>query len=271
MNKARFALDGALALLLVWGAAACGEITYHPEGWDRGTAHGAATLRQQEDCTLCHGEMLRGGNARVGCQSCHGEDWVKDCNWCHGEEAREDGAPPRDLDGLMEGFVADIHTEHLQKSEAGEVKCLDCHKVPEEAWAQGHLFDDTPGVAEVSFGERNPEGRYDGSGLCSSLYCHGNGRAVGNVAFLEDREGFGCQSCHSFSSLSGKHRKHLREGVDCEDCHGDVALSREDLKDASLHLDGEIHLKFPEEIVYDEELERCTGRCHRENHRSERW
>jgi predicted CxxxxCH...CXXCH cytochrome family protein len=172
------------------------------------------------------------------------------------------------LAGQLDGLVGQIHTDHLLENRTAVVECEDCHKVPEQAWAQGHLFDQTPGVAEVTFGPNNPEGRYEGAGLCSSLRCHGDGRTVGNVAFQEGRA-FDCQSCHPRQRLSGEHGEHLGEGVDCEDCHGEVVLGRDEIKDFSLHIDDEIHLAFPSGFTYQDD--RCSGRCHGEGHNNERW
>lgn len=247
---------------------------YHPEGWVEPEVHGLAAKLQTEDCRPCHGDDLRGGTSAVSCDTCHMAGWRTKCTRCHGGMDNDTGAPPDDLNpdepGVFQGHAAHVTD---QNHEAWD--CDTCHKMPKDVLSAGHMFDDTPARAEVdmSQGRLSPEGTYDpATSTCADVYCHGNGRTKGTIeASAEPRE---CDGCHgnvgNTTGLSGEHRKHLREGVDCWECHGSVVDASNDIVDPLLHVDGLKEILFDNPNVTRAQGA-CSGTCHGERHRSERW
>lgn len=240
----------ACAVLLV----GC-EIDYHPEGWERPSAHGMAALTTSQDCLLCHGEDLTGGIAEVSCDTCHVEGWRTDCDYCHSEHGEL---------GMESAFKEhDRHVPALNTHVAYD--CALCHADHEDVLSPGHMFDDTPGQVEVAF-IGLATGTQWAAGQCSENYCHGNGQQRGTV---NSGELLDCNGCHVRRGLSGEHGEHLGEGVSCEDCHGEVVVSRDEIRTPSLHVNGRKDFTMPDEIT-ESDL-RCSGRCHGERHSQDRW
>ena len=243
---------------------------YHPEGFVSPEAHGLATKLQTEDCRDCHGDQLQGGDA-ISCDTCHPADWREQCTFCHGGEDNQTGAPPRPLDANRpERFP--VHTAHVVGTIHAPFDCVHCHTKPTNVMSAGHIFDDTPGRAEVRFDEGlSPMGVYDGDGGCNNLYCHGNGRSLGSYNGRNDA--VDCSSCHAgpmsgrdgWSQLSGEHEEHLRRDVECNDCHGDGG--RQALIEA--HVNGRVDLALPPSI--EQRGRTCTGTCHGEDHEGVAW
>ena len=271
----------ALVVGLVLCATACFDGTYHPDGWDDAETHGRATRLQEEDCTLCHGEQLEGGVADEACDSCHTPQWETTCNYCHGALTDPTGMPPRELNSNMDAALGSFpaHAAHADSDDHKAIACDACHVQPDAALSPGHVFDDTPGRAEVVFGPMNPEGTYDGAGQgasCANLYCHGNGKAPG-AAVLNDPFEKGCDGCHggrtpsAGSTLAGAHLVHLgEEGITCGSCHAGVLQGDEAITQADLHVNGLIEVQFAEAgITQDGDL--CSGTCHDHEHSGFSW
>ena len=69
------------------------------------------------ECKNCHGDDLRGGGAKVDCNSCHLKGPLE-CNTCHGDATSS--APPRDLKGvrLTTSLGVGAHRSHVQDGPA---------------------------------------------------------------------------------------------------------------------------------------------------------
>lgn len=256
----------------------------HPAGFADPDVHGPEMELQRMDCPTCHGADLMGGSG-PSCDGCHTAaghpDWRTDCIFCHGGDGGDtSGAPPRDLGALpMSGSQAFLaHRVHVTEGISQAYDCNQCHAKPSDVLSIGHAFDDTPGMAEVTFAMGlSAAGNYDGAGTCSSLYCHGNGQENDGSA-TDGSAPMQCDSCHAdmtgpetaWQSMSGKHRKHLAEGLDCGDCHLDVTSDGTSILNPPLHVDGLNQLMFSDPaLIYD--AGRCSGDCHGERHQGQVW
>ncbi len=148
-----------------------------------------------EDCRECHGDNLDGGTSGVSCDECHAPGWRTDCTYCHGGEDSDTGAPPRDIDGtdVLEDTSFWAHTTHTTLTDGPAYGCNQCHVEHTSVTDEGHLFDDTPGRAEVVFDDgisADAEWRGDG---CTA-YCHGDGQDPGEVEL--DGAAVACGTCH---------------------------------------------------------------------------
>lgn len=253
---------------------------YHPPGYRDGAVHGLEMNVQAQDCRVCHGETLEGGTSGIGCDGCHVGGWRSNCLFCHGGDDNTSGAPPADVDGTTDPALLQFrsHTAHVMSSVMTPTECVECHgPAPEDVFSPGHVFDDTPGFAEVVFNpDLNPGGEYLGDGTCDTLYCHGDGRTEAGV---NDEAGpMTCSSCHpdasssaaDWDTMGGKHAEHLIEGIACNACHESVVDADENLIDPSLHVDGAKELAF-EGMAVTMTGDRCTGTCHNDSHNNEPW
>jgi predicted CxxxxCH...CXXCH cytochrome family protein len=158
--------------------------TVHPPGWSMPTSHGrTANNTGLTSCQSCHGVALDGGTSRVSCNSCHAAystNWQTDCVFCHGGTDNLTGAPPEGIDGETSrlNIAVGAHSEHVETTSMHLAwGCDQCHVTPTEALSPGHIDGD--GRAEVTFGALNPSAGYAfGTGVCSNLYCHGNGSSI---------------------------------------------------------------------------------------------
>jgi hypothetical protein len=278
---ARGAERGAIVVVIGLGLVAitgC-DIQFHPEGWSAPAQHGLASNLQGSDCRLCHGEDFGGGSSQVSCDNCHETGWEKDCTFCHGQPGF-DGAPPRDLAGIHDpsSAVARVHDDHPSDSSIARVQCGDCHVVPKDAAASGHLSDLTPGRAEVSFSGVNAAGVYQADGTCAENYCHGDGRrpASLHIAAAAQTE---CGDCHAFArdgarswgTLSGAHARHLTQDVACQDCHSTVVAAGR-LIGRELHINGEANVAMPARLgIALASDSSCSGTCHDHDHTDATW
>lgn len=278
-------LGGALAyedtaLVERWitdGANVCGEPPteppdgaepYHPPGWEDPLQHGLATnLQTETDCRTCHGPDLAGGVSGVACTSCHGAGWETTCTFCHGGVETPNGAPPEDIDNETDPTAISFppHSEHVAGTRHLTYDCVQCHDKPTDALSSGHLFEDsTPGAAEIRFDGGIAVGGTKDAQTCT-VYCHGNGR--GDPGAIEiGATGLGCEDCHAFGGLGGRHEKHLDEGLDCEECHPDVTGLQ--ITDPGLHVDGTVQIELPPSMNY---TSTCNGSCHGEDHDDRTW
>jgi predicted CxxxxCH...CXXCH cytochrome family protein len=256
------------------------EERYHPEAYAGASLHGPDTRLQMEDCTSCHGENLEGGESQVSCDPCHQPEWRTDCIYCHGGDANETGAPPRDIDGEdhPDSITFRAHTTHVSQTTHRALACMECHEQPTDVLSLDHVFDDSPGVAEVYFGQGLASGAvYDGLGGCSNVYCHGTGGAV-NGESQDDGRSLDCEGCHpsvesgpdEWAQMSGEHALHLQEGMACADCHNRVVDTSEAIVSPWLHVDGEIDSVFSEPYIAID-AGTCTGVCHSKVHFWTSW
>jgi predicted CxxxxCH...CXXCH cytochrome family protein len=255
-----------------------GPQKFHPAGWVSPTAHGSAAMLNTMNCTTCHGAELEGGSSGQSCDTCHSDGWRSNCTFCHGGTDNDTGAPPKSVDGAT--AAADgafpAHASHVTGDSHAPITCAACHSTPTEATSPGHMFDDTPGAAEVDLsGGLSPAGTFANL-TCSSLYCHGNGQGDNGSVPL-NKSSIGCASCHpgpesssiALGKMTGRHAKHLIEDVGCYECHGEVFNDQYGSVDGSLHVNGEPNVKMPDGITYNGSG--CTGTCHGEYHMNPGW
>jgi len=256
-------VDGALGD--AWGRV-------HPLDWHERWNHGPAAVEQRFDCRLCHGQTLDGFGNAVSCSSCHDSytpDWRTDCLFCHGGSDNSSGAPPLDLHGETDParMTVGAHTEHGEGAGHLDYSCDECHLTPTDVLSPGHMFDDSAGQAEVSFGAGiSPSGGYAG-GACSAVYCHGDGLVPGASPSFDDGADLGCVACHpatsssDWSSMSGRHSTHLGRGEVCAECHAAVVDNGDQVIAAVLHVDGVAQVQVPTG-AFDVATDDCTTSCH---------
>ncbi len=252
---------------------------HHPAGFDQAAAHGPALKQQAEDCRTCHGADLRGGSG-PSCDSCHAAGWRTNCTYCHGGTDSMTGAPPRDLNGTTQRAQLSFraHTEHGSNTLHPAYDCVQCHTKPSDVLSSNHIFDSTPGHVEVSFlGGISASGTYGGSGACSTLYCHGNGR-TSQGSYNHTQAAPACGSCHPGPSatgiqalrMSGQHGRHIGERIACAECHADTVSSNGMIIGPDRHVNGMKDFRAPgTTITYSGG--RCSGNCHGEVHNARRW
>ncbi len=266
-----------------------GVARYHPADFALPAQHGLALTSGAQDCRGCHGETLAGG-AGPSCDSCHTAGWRTDCTFCHGTKLGAPGAvsppagtgaPPRGLLGQLarEEQTFWAHTEHVTVRNHRAYDCTECHAKPMDVLSVGHVFDDTPGVAEVSFEQGlSRGGSYDGAGGCASLYCHGNGQTRSG-SMRHDAARPTCNGCHAGPgaagaarrSLSGMHADHLGEGVQCFECHGGTVDRAGAITDPARHVNGTKDVVFGAGTITRGADGRCAGSCHGEGHDRRDW
>ncbi|MFH1809152.1 MAG: hypothetical protein ABIJ09_10435 [Pseudomonadota bacterium] len=253
-------------------AAAADAGYQHPGTWVVPSEHGAAVLQGTLDCTVCHAADLSGSGAAPSCDSCHSlidPDWRTNCVFCHGGSDNQTGAPPHDLSHNIR--ISDpgvgAHSEHLAQATHQAVACADCHLVPVDVTSAGHMFDSTPGEAEVALAGLGNGGDFDGTG-CTTVYCHGNGQVAGAIgdftSFIDT-----CTACHASttstptaqSGMSGDHASHLARGAVCAECHAQVLDPSGSFVGPTLHVNG-----VPDVDVttgsYQSSTGDCTSSCH---------
>lgn len=252
---------------------------FHPLDWALPENHGQGAKFQQHECVTCHGATLE-GDLGPSCDSCHEVGWRTDCTFCHGDPAEGSGAPPVHLSGTDEGAQASFipHLAHTQDTALHDAfGCETCHVEPTSVLSVGHLFvgDDTPGRAEVDLSAGvSFEGRWDGNGTCSDLWCHGNGRSHGGTQEHTDVVST-CGDCHPgpgnpgrWDSMSGRHDDHLEFGLGCVECHP-TAGPGASIDQPALHVNGQVELQLPG--ITREPDGDCTGSCHGQFHTSDGW
>jgi predicted CxxxxCH...CXXCH cytochrome family protein len=254
----------------------------HPPGWAEPGMHGADFNNNgPSSCATaaCHGTALTGGASNISCEGCH-SGWQTNCVFCHGRTDNMTGAPPLSLANETSRNVAAVgaHTAHV---EAGATHvaydCNRCHVKPSTALSPGHV-EGTPG-AEVNFSSLNSAGTYSGT-TCSNMYCHGNGQGNNGSEGWTGDPTLGCGACHgsignsgSWDGMSGDHRKHLSHNTSCEDCHASVTSNGNNILSPGLHVDGNKQVQYGAGITmsWDPGTKACSGDCHGEEHKGDRW
>ncbi len=214
------------------------DVALHPADYADGTVHGADVKQGKADCRTCHGLDLTGTVGIPSCDSCHQAGWRTQCTYCHGGGENGSGAPPPDLLGhTATSFVGvGSHAEHGSRTTHPAYPCTACHAAVTDVLTSGHVFDDTPGRAEVAFSAGlSPVGQYAAPG-CNNLYCHGSGLTAGSATSFIPGSLLDCQSCHPTAGLSFSHARH--PGLGCQTCHFTVAGNSLSIKNPDLHVDG---------------------------------
>ena len=252
---------------------------YHPDGYAEPLPHGQELKLQQQDCRACHGDDLSGGSSGVSCDGCHTDGWRTDCTFCHGGVDADDGAPPQGIDDTLpdDALRFRAHAQHLDANTHAPVPCDACHLVPLDVLSPGHVFDDTPGVAEVAMGSSlSPAGTWTGTS-CSNLYCHSTGRNE-DGAIDASAPPQGCDDCHADASIgtdwltmSLRHSQHLITLIGCAQCHARVAASNSAIADPTLHVDGQVQVDLASGTLTYNSNGTCSGLCHLKLHFNARW
>ncbi|MEZ4219428.1 MAG: CxxxxCH/CxxCH domain-containing protein [Polyangiaceae bacterium] len=183
------------------------------------------TLADQQRCARCHGDADRPGDALTR------------------------AAPPRDLLGNDDASYPGVgaHQIHLQASDThAAVACSECHVVPDETNAPGHVDDDLP--ADLTFGTiastggRTPS--YDSTRRrCSDTWCHRDAQAL----WTKPRSSAdACGTCHTLPPAAPH-----PQGSQCSACHSKVVDASGNIIAPELHVNGTI----------DVDGEGCNG-CH---------
>ncbi len=250
---------------------------YHPEDFALPEVHGPELKQGLQDCRDCHGADLTGG-AGPSCDDCHMEGWRTTCTFCHGGTLDDTGAPPRDLSGATElaALTFGPHPAHVTGPRHAPYDCTSCHNKPENPLTPNHVFDDSPGQADVRFDQGLSAGGDYATGTCSNLYCHGNGRTNGTVTRSDAP--LDCNSCHAgpgtgrdrWATMSGEHEDHLREGVPCVGCHAATIDDADEISGPMQHVNGAVDLEFAPGTITRTDAS-CSGTCHGEAHDAERW
>ena len=201
--------------------------------------HGDAIRKQNWDmniCRSCHGRTYAGGTAQKSCLTCHTQtSGPEACNTCHGTFSAPATsvvlwAPPRGVNGdsLTTSRAVGAHQGHLQATFGKALKCQECHTVPAQVYAAGHL--DSPLPAKVAMndtlanlisgnGTLVPHPVYDAAQLqCNNTFCHGNWQ-VKKAAAPADRQYIYTDSMITGENHSPKWTGGMSEAA-CGTCHG---------------------------------------------------
>lgn len=211
------------------------------------------------------------GGEELGCGACHASpppshDYPGGCDGCH-DEAAPDGTAlvpgPLHVNGVVDlgdgsGGCGACHgagddpspSSGAHRAHAGTelrvaIDCAECHVVPDEPLAEGHL-DATPG-AEVTFGAlasaRGASPVFDAD-TCSEVACHGEGLSGAGLSGSHRTVGWGegpiaCDACHGVPPPA-PHAQDLR--CSASRCHGGYATSGPGISELgrTVHVDGRI-------------------------------
>jgi predicted CxxxxCH...CXXCH cytochrome family protein len=215
-----------------------------------GTCHGnppPAPHVQWANCSMCHNSTMNAdGTFRDATRHINGTIEVASgmaCNACHGNATNS--APPVDAFGNSATTVKAVgaHQPHLTASSAlaSPVACTECHTVPADTYAAGHI-DATP--AEVVFGAFSKTGGLtpawnSSAATCSNTYCHGGtlpgGTAKTPLWTKVDNTQDTCGSCHG-NPPAAPHSPITA----CGECHLATMNRNGTFKDVSKHINGTI-------------------------------
>ena len=252
---------------------------YHPAGYADSSVHGLAAKMNEETCTDCHGSDLGSGTTGVSCDDCHSAGWRTSCTFCHGGVQDSTGGPPEDIDDSTVEAAFGAHPRHVETNNHEAFDCTECHKKPTDVLSSGHLWDSTPGKAEVDFSAGlSASASWSASAQsCSNLYCHGNGQ--GNNGSVSVGDGpLSCHSCHAdassgssaWSAMSGEHKRHMDQGFPCAYCHGGTADADQNIVDPAQHVDGSVVFAADGGTLWLNSGT-CTGYCHGQFHFFQGW
>ena len=221
----------------------------HATGWTQPSSaafHGKAIKSAQwsmDACRTCHGSDYKGiaSKSNVGCMKsgCHVDvngalKSPESCNTCHGTFSAPANnviswAPPRSIAGDTATGVAGVgaHQGHLNATFGKVLKCQECHVVPTEAFAAGHLdsalpaevvMHDTLATLATGNGSLVPTPLYNASQQqCDNTYCHGNWK-IRKASAPSDRQYIYSDSVITGENFSPKWTGGLSQAT-CGSCH----------------------------------------------------
>ncbi|HET7538587.1 MAG TPA: CxxxxCH/CxxCH domain-containing protein, partial [Polyangiaceae bacterium] len=208
---------------------------------------------QADNCSSCHGAVVASDNRTIIDKSKHVngavDAWVDNtCTNCHGGT---NPAPPVDLSGNSETTSSGVgaHQTHvLGTARSRAVPCKECHRVPGNVLASGHIDSARP--AELTFsGVALAQGAQPAyvNGTCQSTSCHGAVFSYGDPSggsnttptwTRVDGSEAVCGSCHGLPPPP----PHPNSISPCNNCHGDIAADNTFTR-PELHVDGIVTLQ----------------------------
>ncbi len=280
-------MRGWILIAAIAVVAGCSS-RYHPDNFAEAAVHGTSLKKLESDCRSCHGDDLTGGSSKVGCDGCHSgatpDAWRTNCTFCHGGVDNNTGAPPRGLDGTNHVGVFPAHTAHVTGGAmANAYDCTQCHVKAKDVLTPGHIFGNPVGGALNDFGAGlSPQATFDKTtGTCSSVYCHGSGRADDGM-IAATAPPVACGGCHpaassgpsAMASMSGPHSLHMGDptGITCADCHANTTTDGVTISNKDMHINGTRDVMIPAPgFTYDATAHTCTGTCHNFAHNNAGW
>jgi predicted CxxxxCH...CXXCH cytochrome family protein len=270
----------------------CHSAYPHPAGYK--TVNGHPTLLYSQNyplaqCKSCHGATYNGdGDATLTCMKsgCHVDATntpksPEACSTCHGTFTAPTSnflaaAPPKSVLGDTATTVRGVgaHQKHLVAGTLGKtVRCRECHTVPSQLNAAGHLgplpaevaFNDTLAGLTTAKGTFTTVPSYNPSTLkCSSTFCHGSWKlrkatsasqfvytdtAMVGEKFAPAWTGGSaeatCGSCHGLPP-----KGHLVVPIAaCGTCHDGIVSSEGRIADRTRHVNGKINV-FGQEYAF---------------------
>jgi len=217
-------------------------LSLHGDGWtDPASAnfHGLAIQQlnwNMTTCKSCHGPNYAGGTAQKSCLTCHTQtNGPEACNTCHGNFNAPVGnnlswAPPRAVNGdtVATSRGVGAHQAHLLATMGKVLKCQECHTVPSQVYAAGHINSPLPAIVAMNDTLANlvsgsgafiPHPAYSAAQLqCNNTYCHGNWQAQ-KASAPADRQYIYIDSVIVGANYSPKWTGGVNEAT-CGSCHG---------------------------------------------------
>ena len=257
----------------------------HPSGFKAASGHPQMLFDQSyplNQCKSCHGLTYNGNGETVkscmksGCHvdAANAPKSPESCSACHGSfnASANDllaSAPPKSVKGETLESVRGVgaHQKHLQADGIGKaVKCQECHTVPTQVFAAGHLgkdnaevaFNDTLARLSTARGSFVPAPVYTTSTLkCNNTYCHGNWKlrkatSASAWAFTDSvmvgenyapvwtggASNAACGSCHGIPP-----KGHVVVALStCGSCHLGVVGTDGKVADKTLHINGKVNV-----------------------------
>jgi len=154
--------------------------------------------------------------------------------------------------------------------------CSDCHRVPSDLLAPGHLGTDS--IAEMNWSSLAGGASHwnRSTGTCSNIYCHGefSGGSGSHTPLWIGFNQTTCGDCHDIGhnpgSLSGRHEKHISdETFDCIECHQSVITRQMLIFNKALHVNGANNVSLLRGGTYQNGS--CSGLNSAACHDSEPW
>lgn len=177
----------------------------------------------------------------------------KTCGDCHGTSTNF--APPKDTAGNTATSFTGVgaHQSHLVEGPYRvALQCNDCHLVPTEVSAVGHI--DTSLPAEVTFGElakiKGSTPVWTGT-TCTGVYCHGVALSGGsnnapNWTTVDGTQA-ACGTCHGLPPAAPHP---VATATNCYTCHEDVVDSNNKIIDKTLHINGVVDVSNDASTCY---------------------
>lgn len=270
-NHFRYFLPLVAASLLLFGCSEVKEekaptqtvVSVHGEGFTNPASDNfhAVYIRSNnydiQTCKTCHGGTFSGGTSGQSCNTCHNKPGgPENCTVCHGSV---NAAPPKDLADNNSPSARGVgaHQKHLLGGILGApVACKECHSVPSQLMAAGHL-DETMN-AEVNFDSTSKFFRSTAvyssnasNSSCTNTYCHGNfngGNQNVTITWNDtSTAATACGTCHGDVTKSTLAEKafpksgHPEIGTAaCVQCHAAVIDANMAIINPSRHINGGI-------------------------------